>query len=128
MTTTINLFRQARSVKRFAAGEVIFSEGQPGDVMYIVLEGQVAIEQGQRLLALVGPDEVLGELALIDHGPHSASAVARSACILAPITEQHFLFMVQQTPLFALQVMRVLAERLRATIDVDGTLLPVETR
>jgi len=127
MTTTINLFRHARNIKTFAAGDVIFAEGQPGDDMYIVLEGQVAIQQGERLLALVGPDEVIGELALIDRGPRSASAIARTACVLAPISERQFLFMVQQTPFFALQVMRVLAERLRATQNADTGRLRLET-
>jgi len=56
---------------------------------------------------------VIGELAPIDHGPRSATAVAVTPYTLAPIDEKQFQFMVQQTPFFALQVMRVLAERLR---------------
>ena len=51
--------------------------------------------------------------AFIDHRPRSASAVARTPCLLVPIDEKQFQFMVQQTPFFALQVMRVLTERLR---------------
>ena len=57
--------------------------------------------------------DLRGELALIDRRPRSATAVAVTACVLAPIDEKQFQFMVQQTPFFALQVMRVLTERLR---------------
>ena len=50
---------------------------------------------------------------MIDHAPRVATAIARTACKLLPIPEKRFLFMVQQTPHFALQIMRVVAERLR---------------
>lgn len=114
MATTINLFRHAQSTRQYNAGAVIFSEGETGQLLYGVVEGQVEIIQGGQLVAVVGPGEILGELALIDDGPRSASAVARTSCVLAPVDEQRFLYMVQHTPFFALNVMRTLAERLRA--------------
>ncbi len=114
MATTIGLFRRAHELHRFEPGAVIFREGEPGDILYSVVEGQIEIRRGELLLAVVGPDELLGELALIDHGLRSASAVARTSCVLAPLDEQRFLFMVQHTPYFALNVMRMLAERLRS--------------
>jgi CRP-like cAMP-binding protein len=98
----------------FAAGSVIFRQGDPGEVMYIVLDGQVDLYRGGRLLATLGPGEVLGELALLDQGAHPATAIARGACTLAPLDRRGFARMVQQTPYFALDVMRTLAERLRA--------------
>jgi CRP/FNR family transcriptional regulator, cyclic AMP receptor protein len=113
MTTVINLFRSAGDIRQFEAGAVIFREGEPGDLFYCLVEGEVEVRQGEKLLALLGPGELLGELALIDDGPRSASALAHTACALAPVDEQQFLFMVQHTPYFALDVMRVLVERLR---------------
>lgn len=113
MTTTINLFRFAHDVRRYASGEVIFRAGDPGDLLYSVVEGEVAIVYDDELLEVLGPGAILGELALIDDGPRSATAIARSACVLAPVDEQRFMYMVQHTPFFALTVMRVLAERLR---------------
>ncbi|MEZ4622222.1 MAG: hypothetical protein R2867_42875 [Caldilineaceae bacterium] len=50
---------------------------------------------------------------MVDHSPRSATAVAKTACLLAPIGEKRFLFLVQETPYFALHVMSVMAERLR---------------
>jgi CRP-like cAMP-binding protein len=62
----------------------------------------------------LGPEGVFGELSLIDHGGRSLSAVAVEDCRLAVIDRRHFLFLVHETPTFALDVMRTLATRLRA--------------
>ena len=56
-----------------------------------------------------------GEMALIDHSPRSATAVARTDVTLVPVGEKQFLFLVSRTPHFALNVMRTLAQRLRTT-------------
>jgi CRP/FNR family transcriptional regulator, cyclic AMP receptor protein len=113
MGTQVTMFRNAREVERYSAGQVIFSAGQRGDTMYVVVEGRVDIIQGDRLVATLGPDELFGEMALIDKGPRSATAVARTPTIVAPVTERHFLFLAQHNPYFALDVMRILAGRLR---------------
>ena len=113
MAARIELFRHTRNALRYAPGAVIFQEGEPGDLMYAVIEGEVEICSGDRVIERTGEGGVIGELALIDKSPRSATAVATTPCLLAPIDEKQFQYMVQQTPFFALQVMRVLAERLR---------------
>lgn len=65
------------------------------------------------MLEVLGPGQIVGEMALVDHSPRSATAVARTSCKVVVVPEKRFLFLVQQTPFFALQVMRVMAERLR---------------
>ena len=97
----------------FNQGQTIFREGDPGDQLYIVAEGQIDIVTDSQLLETVRPGGILGEMALIDDKPRSATAIARTDCVLAPVSRQHFLALVERTPLFALQVMRVMAERLR---------------
>ena len=113
LVTTINFFCQARESVSFAAGQTIFTEGEPGDAMYVVIAGEVTITRAGAWIASLAPGEIVGELALIDTGLRSASAIARTDCTLAIVTEQHFNIMVQQTPHFARQVMQVLVERLR---------------
>jgi CRP-like cAMP-binding protein len=61
----------------------------------------------------MGPGEPFGEMALIDQTPRTATAIAKTPCKLAVIPEKRFLFMVQTTPHFALQIMKVMADRLR---------------
>lgn len=113
MAIRFHLFQRAHDVVNFASGETIFAKGDPGDRMYVITSGTVRVEDSGRLIATLGPGELLGELALIDASPRSADAVAETGCVLAPIDRPRFLFLVQQTPYFAVQVMQAMAERLR---------------
>jgi CRP/FNR family cyclic AMP-dependent transcriptional regulator len=95
------------------AGEAIFHAYDMGAEMYVVLEGQVEIKIDSMVLETLGPGEPFGEMALIDQAPRTAIAIAKTPVKLAVITEKRFLFMVAQTPHFALQIMKVMADRLR---------------
>lgn len=95
------------------AGAVIFAAGEPGECMYVLRSGEARIEAGGAEVDRVGAGDILGEMALLDHGPRSATAVAETDCELAPIDARRFVFLVQETPYFALEVMKVLADRLR---------------
>ena len=111
----IDLFRNETEFENFSAGATIFREGDPGgQLMYVVFDGQVRLSVKGKEVELLGSGGVLGELSLIDAAPRSATATAVTDCRLVPITERRFMFMVQQTPKFALQIMRVIADRLRA--------------
>ena len=110
----IDLFRNETEFDTFEAGATIFSEGETGHLMYVVLAGEVQLSVKSKVVESLGPGSVLGEMSLIDSAPRSATATAIIQCRLVPITEQRFSFMVQQTPKFALQIMRVMADRLRA--------------
>lgn len=109
----IELFQHAEDYVTFKAGTRIFEEGQPGDFMYAVVEGEVEIVSGGRLLETAVAGGLIGELALIDRTGRSASAIARTDCKLVPVDAKRFQFMIRETPFFALQVMRIMAERLR---------------
>jgi len=106
----------------FPAGAVIIKKGEHGDVMYIVKAGTVEVRDGRRLLDTVEPGGVVGEVALIDAGERSASVIAKTDCQLLPINEEQFILLVEQMPYFALQVMRVLADRLRRTTASRNSL------
>ena len=97
------------------AGEIIFKEGDEADQLFAIKSGEIAIQLGNRTLAELSANSIFGEMALIDDSPRSATAVAKTDVELVPISEKQFLFLVSQTPFFALKVMRVLARRLRAT-------------
>src|ERR1700704_2367595 len=93
---------------RIAVGKVVFREGDPGNVVYVVLDGKVDLRVGGRLVETVGPGGVLGEMALIEHAPRVATATAKTGCDLLPISEARFMTMIQKTPHFALQIMKVM--------------------
>lgn len=110
----LNLFADKEKMS-VAAGDFVFKTGEPGNVMYVVMDGEVNILEGPILLESAGPGSIIGELALIDDEPRSATVVAKTDCRLVPVDRRRFEFMVQETPFFALTVMKVLADRLRRT-------------
>ena len=101
-------------VRDFKAGDVIFRRGDPTHELFIVQSGEVEIRLGNRVLETLPQYSIFGEMALIDSAPRSATAIASSDAKLVPVSEKQFLFLISNTPYFALNVMRVMARRLRA--------------
>jgi ATP/ADP translocase len=98
------------------AGETILVEGEHGDALFFILEGRVAVKKGERLLAELGERDVLGEMALLDPGPRSASAVALSDVTLLSIGRDDFDDIMRERPEVPIGVMKVLVRRLREAI------------
>jgi CRP/FNR family cyclic AMP-dependent transcriptional regulator len=112
--TITGVFRSADEVRALEAGAVVFRDGDEGHEMYGVVSGSVALSKNGVDVATIGPDGTFGELALIDHSPRSLTATTTEPTTVAVINERTFLYLVHETPVFALQVMRSLADRLRA--------------
>jgi CRP-like cAMP-binding protein len=111
--------RNAADAAAFAPGAIIFQAGDPADKMFAVAEGEVEIRLGDRLIDRVGPGGILGEMALVDDKPRSATAIARTESKLVPISRERFLTLVQQKPLFSLDVLQIMAERLRRRMEAS---------
>ena len=107
------LFEHASDAKPVAAGTTIFNVGDERDYMYAVLEGQVDIVVNGRVVETVVSGGIFGEMALIEKDQRTATAIARTDATVVAVDERRFLFLIQQTPNFALHVMRVLSDRLR---------------
>ncbi len=107
------LINSGAAPRAFKQGETIFREGDPAEEFYVIRTGSVRVMSGNRKLGDVGESGIFGEMALVDNEPRSATAIASTDVELIPVGEKQFLFMVSQTPYFALKVMRVLATRLR---------------
>ena len=113
VVSTINLFKHSSDVIEVESGHALFREGEPGETMFVVIEGAVEVTRDGRVIETIGAGEIIGELALIDTGPRSASAITVMPSRLVCVGKQEFTFLVQEHPTFALQVMAVMAERLR---------------
>ena len=105
---------------RSKAGSTIFREGDEASELFVIKSGQVRVQIGNRTIRELGAESIFGEMALIDSEPRSATVTAITDVELVPVSEKQFLFLVSQTPYFALKVMRVLAQRLRVTNKTFG--------
>lgn len=115
--TIAGVFLNAKERRELDPGEVFFHAGDVGDEMFGVIAGQIELRRGTEVLAQIGPGETFGEMAIIDDAPRSLTAVAVDSCVIAVITRSTFLFLVHETPTFAIQVMRSLASRIRELDD-----------
>ncbi len=120
---SMHLFRHASDTLSLAEGEYLFRQGDEADFMYILVDGEVDIFVGETLVDTVESETVLGEMAMIkdqDDEYRGASVRAKTACRVLPIDQKRFQFLIEQTPYFAIEVMRILAHRLR---KMDSQLL-----
>lgn len=112
---TIKILQNNHSkIRHYKAGEIIFQQGEKGDVMYGIIEGEVEMLVNGKVVETIKQGDVFGQGALL-HRDHlrTSTARAKTDCQIAILDEKHFLFAVQETPMFALEVMRSYSDRLR---------------
>ena len=114
---TLRLFEREAGTP-YSAGQFIFRQGDTGDSMYVVQEGELEILVNDTVVETVMPGGIVGELALIDEKVRSASVRTRTNSKVVPIDSRRFEFLVRNTPFFATQIMKLLAERLRNSNQV----------
>lgn len=111
---TVEIFQTSPEPRNIKAGEVIFAAGETESVMYGLLEGEVEISVNGRILETICQGDVFGEGALVHSDSKRAStAIAKTDCKLAILERTNFLFAVQQTPMFAIEIMRSYSDRIR---------------
>jgi CRP-like cAMP-binding protein len=106
-------FNRFSDSESFQAGEVIFDQGDSGDIIYAIQAGEVEVVHDGERLAVLGPGELVGEMALIDDMPRSARVVALTDVKVVPVNRDHFYAMLQKTPVFGTTVMQLISRRLR---------------
>jgi len=111
---------------RLEAGATLFKTGEPGESLYIVRSGEVELfikdTAGQKiLLAIAGPGEVFGELALLDRGPRTATAVAVTEADLLALDRDDLLMLFQRTPAAALRLLAAMSHMTRKADELLRT-------
>jgi CRP-like cAMP-binding protein len=118
------LIAQATTEERHATGTKLFQYGDPGDKLFILIEGKVRISRevagmGEEALAVLGAGEVFGEMSLLDESPRSADARVHESCRMLVITKEAFddlLFLHKELAYEVLwNCVRILSTRLRET-------------
>ena len=115
-----DLFHHETNLQELPAGQPLFREGDDlNGLMYVLMSGSAEIVVKGKVMEAAEPGAILGEMAMVDEGARSASVIATTDCKLFAVDRDRFNFLVQQTPNFAQNVMRVIANRLR---KADGVL------
>ena len=113
---------------RLAKGATLFSEGDSGEHLYVIIEGKLKLgtssgDGRENLLSVLGPGEMFGELSLFDPGPRTATATAVTDVRLLSLGHDKVIPWVSQHPQVALELLARLAQRLRRTNEVVGDLV-----
>ena len=104
-----------------AAGKLIFQEGDYGDCLYIIIGGSVRIHKGKRELAVLGRMQSVGEMAVLDGSPRSASATALEDTTMIRVDREQFLDIMRNSPEIMQGIIRLLLARLReANAKISG--------
>jgi CRP-like cAMP-binding protein len=119
-TARLKLIAYTAEIVRFTPGEVLVQQGDPADAVYIIIEGETDVLVGdvageQIHVATLGPNSLLGEIAVIARSRRTTTVRARSPITTFKIAAKVFLDLVKSSPEIGMQVMMVLAQRLERT-------------
>jgi|SRR5882672_3222165 len=111
-------FESIGRVELISQGGTFFVENQENNKMYLLVEGDVSLTRGKKVLDQVKAGEIFGEMAAISQLPRSATASARTACRALSLDPAQFQGAIQKAPEFALMLMHVIISRLRLTVAI----------
>jgi CRP-like cAMP-binding protein len=120
--------RASMDTVRLPKGATLFSEGDEGHHLYVIIEGKLKLgtssgDGRENLLSILGPGEMFGELSLFDAGPRTATATAVTDVRLLSLGHDQVIPWVTRHPQVALDLLERLAQRLRRTNEVVGDLV-----
>jgi CRP/FNR family transcriptional regulator, cyclic AMP receptor protein len=110
-------FRNDPAIKTVPAGMTLFRAGDPADFVYILIDGQANLLVGKTVVEVAVRGNLLGEVAVIDGKPRSATVVTRTQCQVLPIDAAQFQALMRDLPAFSDYVMNAMAERMRRMND-----------
>jgi CRP/FNR family transcriptional regulator, cyclic AMP receptor protein len=111
------------TARRYEAGEVLFCKGDAGQSMMLIAAGKVKVsafgpDGREAVLAILGPGEICGEMAIVDNKPRSADATALEACEVLVLHQRDFLPFLERNPAVAVRLIAMISERLRRTSEL----------
>jgi CRP-like cAMP-binding protein len=103
----------SQTMVRYERNKVIVKEGQAGLMMYVVLEGRLAVSIRDKLVEKIGPGGVFGEMALVERTPRLATVISETDCGLLAFGRNTLLDLIKASPDFAVSLLRAVSDRAR---------------
>jgi CRP-like cAMP-binding protein len=108
-----------RFAKTFKSGDLIFSEFEPGSTFYVIQSGRVQLVKllgnVEKILDILQPNDMFGEMAILEKSPRSATAIALDDATLLEFTSETFEILLQGNPQIAMRLLKMLAKRIYDT-------------
>lgn len=95
------------------AGTILVDQGQTGREAFVLMSGSATVKRNGKKIATVGEGDVIGELALLDRGPRTATVICDTDCEVLVIDQRHFLGVLDEVPALAIKLLGVLASKIR---------------
>lgn len=111
------LFRGSKNALTLAAGDTLFEQGDAGDTMFALVEGELSVVLDGREIDRLRPGDIFGEMSLVDGSPRSATVRAATEVEVVPIDREWFAIAVKREPNFALHVLGVAVVRVRRLME-----------
>jgi CRP-like cAMP-binding protein len=109
----LRLVGRASDQVRVPTGKILVEEGGVGHEFFLILEGQAVVRRGGRRIAMLGPGQYFGEMALLDRGPRTATVVADTDMNLLVLGQREFAGLLDQVPTLSYKLLATMAARLR---------------
>lgn len=127
VATSLEYLEDYGQERTYSPGEVIIREGSPGDSMFAILAGIVELTVKDRLVDMLEPGEVFGEMAMLDGKPRSASATATTACRVIRVDREGFDRLAAGRPDFVVFLLRTMSDRIRRLNGILSALVQGES-
>lgn len=111
-------FQSCGTALRAARGTVLFAEQAPGDKMYFLAGGEITVSAGGKTIDVIRDGEIIGEMSAITGAPRTATATARTDCVLIGLARDQFFEALRKQPEFALMLMRMMLSRIRLAVSM----------
>lgn len=131
-STNRRFLASASEILKFKTGEILFRHGEVGNEAYVIVSGEAEVVTegagGEIVVATIGPNQFIGEIAILIDVPRTATVSALSDLTTLMITKEMFYSMVSEFPAVGIEIMRELAERLlRTTAQLGQSSSDIET-
>jgi CRP-like cAMP-binding protein len=108
-----DLFRLDPEYVEIKEGNTLFREGDDGNEMYVLITGKADVIMGGVLIGKCSQGDIVGEMAVVDGSPRYGTVTATTDCKFVVIDKKRFHYLIEETPGFALEVIRIVAKRLK---------------